>query len=251
MNLANVALRVLFAPQCSACESPLSHPLSGPVCGVCWQSIAMMTPPCCPICGDAMASAALPSCARCSVERPEFARARSAGRYDGSLRAIVHALKYQRCRALAGRLGGMMREAGLEILSEADAVVPVPLHPWRRLRRGFNQADDLARCLGKPVARVLKRRHHGPPQARLPSGRREGNVRGAFAVRLGARRRVEGRILVIVDDVMTTGATLNACSRVLLEAGARSVYALTAARAVAGPTAQRLLPPDLSTTRRR
>jgi predicted amidophosphoribosyltransferase len=157
-----------------------------------------------------------------------------------------------------------MREAGREVLDGADAVVPVPLS-WRRAAgRGFNQADDLARHLGLPVWPVLRRTRHGPPQAGLPAARRHANVRGAYAVipwrclclslgqhqasneqggqarltAIGARPRLisalQGRVLVLVDDVMTTGATLDACAEALVLAGAGTVRALTAARAVTG-----------------
>jgi ComF family protein len=251
MRLANAALRFLFAPQCAACEGDLPRPLDGPVCDECWRAVASMTPPWCARCGDALASAALALCTRCAADPPDFAVARSAGRYEGSLRAIVHALKYGKCRAIAPRLAAAMQGAGAELLEAAGAVVPVPLHPWRRVSRGFNQADDLARLLGKPVARVLRRRRHGPPQASLPASRRALSVRDAFGLKLGAARLVRGRALLVVDDVMTTGATMNACSRVLLDAGARAVYALTAARAVAGRTAPPPPPPHPSNARRR
>jgi ComF family protein len=250
-NLANVCLRVLFVPKCAACDAELPEPLAGPVCETCWTGVARMTPPWCAICGDSIASAdGAGYCPRCRLELPEFTVARSAGRYEGTFRNVIHAFKYQNSRALAARLGRLMRETGGSLLEDADAVVPVPLHPWRRLRRGFNQADDLARYLGKPVYRVLRRRRHGPPQASLPAGRRDGNVRNAFALRRWSVTSPRGKILVVVDDVMTTGATLNACSRVLLEGGARSVYALTAARAVAGSTDRSIPPPDLSPPRR-
>jgi ComF family protein len=248
---ADAGLRLLFSPECGACTSPLTSPLSGPICRACWNSIALMTPPLCEICGDAVATSARRWCPRCQLELPVFAAARSAGRYDAALREIVHAFKYDRCRALAPALAAMMRDAGGELLLDADAVVPVPLHPWRRWQRGFNQADDLARYLGRPVRRVLRRRRNGPPQASLPAAGRDQNVRGAFGLMPGARSRVRGRVLVVVDDVMTTGATLSACSRVLLEAGARQVYALTSARAVAARTAPPIPLPDPSTARRR
>ena len=168
--------------------------------------------------------------------------ARSAGVYDGALREVVRALKFGRVRALARPLGTMMREAGSTLLEDADAVVPVPLHPWRQFGRGFNQADDLAGQLGRPVLRLLRRRRQGPPQSRLSAGQRRVNVRGSFALSRGpvslvaarAGTLARHRVLVLVDDVMTTGATLEECSRVLLEAGAQVVRALTAARAVAG-----------------
>jgi ComF family protein len=249
-SLTNLALRILFVPTCAACEAELPEPLAGPVCGTCWTGVSRMTPPWCAICGDSVASELAAYCPRCRLELPEFSVARSAGRYEGSLRSIIHAYKYRNGRALAPRLAGLLREAGGSLLEDADAVVPVPLHPWRRLRRGFNQADDLARCLGKPVYRVLRRRRHGPPQASLPAGRRDSNVRHAFGLRTFPLVNPRGKVLVVVDDVMTTGATLNACSRVLLEGGARAVYALTAARAVAGSTARSIRPPDPSPLRR-
>jgi ComF family protein len=190
-----------------------------------------------------------------------FACARSAGEYDGSLRTIIHAFKYGRCRALAAPLGTLMREAGRDLLRDADAVVPVPLHPWRHFVRGFNQADDLARELKVPVWRVLRRPRHGPPQAVLSSGRRHANVARAFRARDLATimavppskritRLFDGPTVVLVDDVLTTGATADACARALMHAGARTVRVLTAARAVAGRPARRPFLPDPSTARR-
>jgi ComF family protein len=162
--------------------------------------------------------------------------ARSAGLYDGSLREIIHAFKYEGRRGLAAPLAAMMRTAGETVLRDAACVVPVPLHPWRRLRRGFNQADDLARRLGLPVMRALWRVHATTPQTGLSSAARRRNLRGAFELSRFATDRqrrafVNDRIVVLVDDVRTTGATLDACAAVLKDAGAREVRALTAARA--------------------
>src|SRR4029079_3294570 len=140
-----------------------------------------------------------------------------------------------------------MAEGGGDLLACAAGVVPVPLHPWRAMRRGFNQADDLARCLGPPVWRVLRRCRHGPPQATLPAPRRPANVRDAYALRAPLLALVAGgttlrslrnRTVVLIDDVMTTGATMEACGRVLREGGVRSVRALTIARAGATPQPQ-------------
>ena len=240
---ANASLRVLLTPLCAACNAPLDRPLDGPVCGGCWSAVPLLTPPLCARCGDVLPAwrPITPLCVRGRRHPPLFTVARSAGRYEGSLRHIIHAFKYERRRVLAGTLAGMMKEVGSDMLAEADALVPVPLHPWRTLGRGFNQADDLARHLGLPVWRVLRRRRHGPPQAGLPASRRHANVRDAYALQRrpnltslsSASNLITGRVVVLVDDVMTTGATLNACGRVLLTAGARSVQALTAARAVA------------------
>ena len=258
----NALLRVLLAPVCVSCRTPLSHPLDGPVCGACWCGVRLLSPPFCTRCGDALASAVMPDwvCARCHHEPPRFEMARSAGIYTGPLRELIHALKYDGRRMVALPLSRLMARAGAELLIGADAVVPVPLHPWRALRRGFNQADDLSRHLGPPVWRVLRRTRHGPPQATLPASHRQRNVAQAFAsTRLPWRDRrawrgpnqVQGRILVLVDDVMTTGATLNACAETLMAAGAASVRALTVARAVAAQPRPPLRRLPLSTVRRR
>jgi ComF family protein len=236
----NALVRVLLEPLCASCEAVLDHPLRSPVCAACWRAVPRLTQPWCVQCGDTLPSwrAAGPHCARCRRRAPPFVIARSAGRYDGSLRRIVHALKYGKRRLLAEPLGALLRDAGADVLAGADAVVPVPLHPFRAWQRGFNQADDLARELGLPVWPVLARTRHGPPQASLPAARRHANVRAAFAIsRLRGwrfRRRLINAIVVLIDDVMTTGATMEACGRVLREAGVRSVRALTVARAVAG-----------------
>ena len=147
-------------------------------------------------------------CARCRRAPRFLSRARSAGPYEGTLRAAIHALKYGGRRSLACRLAELMRASGVEILAGADAVVPVPLHRARQLARGFNQSADLARHLHLPVVPALARTRNTAPQADLPAGRRHANVRAAFAA-----TRVEawqGATLVLVDDVTTTGATLEA-----------------------------------------
>lgn len=162
--------------------------------------------------------------------------ARAAGEYEGALRDILHAFKYDGRRGLARRLGALLRTAGGDLLRDADCVVPVPLHGWRRVRRGFNQADALARELGAPVVHALWRRRATAPQTGLDAAARRRNVRGAFLVspllsRRSRMRWIANRTIVLVDDVRTTGATLNACAAVLLNAGAREVRALTVARA--------------------
>jgi ComF family protein len=246
---ANAAVRVLLAPTCVACNDVLDEPLASPVCGRCWREVPRLAPPCCVRCGDALAAwrSDGPVCARCRRQPNKLTLARSVGRYDGSLRQIVHAFKYRGCRALSAPLASLLREAGGDLLSGVDAVVPVPLHPLRALQRGFNQSDDLARALGLPVWRVLRRIRHGPPQASLPAARRNANVRAAFKLtwrwRLAPRAHpanlLHNRVVVLIDDVMTTGATLEACGEALLDGGVRSVRGLTVARAVVEPPAPR------------
>lgn len=137
---------------------------------------------------------------------------------------------------LAGPLGAMMRAAGADLLHDADCAVPVPLHPWRRIRRGFNQADDLARQLGVPVVPALWRTRPTAAQMGLSAAERQRNVRHAFRLspllaQPSRERRLADRVVVLIDDVRTTGATLHACAATLLSAGAREVRALTVARA--------------------
>jgi len=249
---ANAFVRVMLTPGCAACGAPLDAPLRHPVCASCWASIAPIHPPACVRCGEPLVATADagPECDRCLARPPSFDVARAAGRYDAALREVVHVFKFEGRRALAGPLAALMRDAGHELLAGADAVVPVPLHPWRALGRGFNQADDLASALGLPVWRALRRTGAGPPQSALPAGRRHVNVATAFVVRRMGRR-LRNASVVVIDDVMTTGATLDACSRVLRAAGVRRVAALTLARTASGRPPGRAQRPRPCPTRHR
>ena len=165
--------------------------------------------------------------------------ARAFGDYDGTLRTILLAFKYDRRRGLAKRLGAMMRSCGAELLHDADCVVPVPLHPWRRLRRGFNQATDLSQHLHLPIVHALWRTRATAAQTGLNAVQRRRNVNHAFALSPllshPSRNGLRSARIVLVDDVRTTGATLSACAMVLKDAGAREVRALTVARATLPP----------------
>jgi len=144
---------------------------------------------------------------------------------------VIHAFKYEGRRSLAHPLAALMRHRGAAMIAGATCVVPVPLHASRRRHRGFNQADDLARHVGVPVCYALRRVRATRTQTDLPAARRHRNVRDAFApTRHG--RQLAGAVVVLVDDVSTTGATLDACARVLKEFGVAEVRALTAARVV-------------------
>jgi len=178
-------------------------------------------------------------CVRC-LRAPTSAidRGGAAAPYVPPLRQIVHALKYDDRRALAVPLARLMRERTTGLLDAVDWVVPVPLHPVRRLVRGFNQAEELAHALGRPVLDALQRTRATRVQADLPAAQRHDNVAGAFHLRqprwTSWRRhvvadRVRGACVLLVDDVRTTGATLEACAYALKVAGAREVRTLTAA----------------------
>lgn len=211
----DAVLAVALGASCAACGELLEHPSHGPVCGVCWRSIAALPP------ATFQVSAALD-------------RAQAIGLHDGPLRSVIHSIKYDGRRSLATRIAAIMRERCQWVLDGADIAVPVPLHASRRRERGFNQALDLARGLGLPVSRSLRRVRMTESQTGLSGPDRRRNVRGAFAPsRLRSRRTpVHGRVVVLVDDVSTTGATLEACAGVLRAIGAAEVRAITAARVV-------------------
>jgi ComF family protein len=227
-------LSALLAPGCAACDAILDRPLDGCVCKNCWDHIRSITPPVCDACGDPVARP-IQLCASCSSRPHAVDRSRAIGEYEGALRAIVHALKYGRRRSVARALAVQMRARGGDLLEHADWVVPVPLHWRREMHRGFNQARELARALDRPLLDALVRSRHTQAQVELAADRRQANVRGAFRLRRAwrlRRSRIAGSTVLLVDDVSTTGATLEACAAVLKEAGASRVYALTAARVV-------------------
>jgi ComF family protein len=172
-------------------------------------------------------------CPRCRRRGSAIVAARAIGAYEGALRAILHALKYGKRPSLARPLARLMCASAGDLLANADLLVPVPLHRRRRRQRGFNQAEELAKRLGYSWQPVLRRTRATPSQTDLPAARRHANVRNAFALR--KRYSVRGLTVVLVDDVSTTGATLNACATVLQRAGAREIRALTAARVVSKP----------------
>jgi ComF family protein len=235
-RFADAVVSVVLAPACAACDELLDRPTRGPVCDRCWRAILPLTPPLCDRCGDPLpswrtVSLPRPLCVRCRRSPRAVDRARAIGAYDGALRAVIHALKYDGRRSLARPIAAMMRRRGAEILDGAACAIPVPLHRSRRRHRGFNQADDLARHLGLPVVRALIRTRATATQTELPAAQRHRNVRDAFAA-IPEADALAGRSVVLVDDVSTTGATLEACARVLKEVGVAEVRALTAARVV-------------------
>jgi ComF family protein len=144
---------------------------------------------------------------------------------------IVHAFKYAPRPSIARPLGQLLRQAGAGLLADVDLIVPVPLHRRRERARGFNQAEALARTLGPPVCLALRRRVDTPAQVTVSGAGRRDNVRRAFALER-ASARLCGRSVALVDDVLTTGATLAACAHALQGAGPLRIVALTAARAV-------------------
>src|SRR5579862_2619657 len=225
----------ILPPRCLACGTVVGEPDA--LCGQCWAAMTFFAAPWCAVCGlpfpHPMGEGAV--CADCARERASWDRARSVLRYDKHSRRLVLGLKHGDRTHLAKALGGWMHRAGGEILEGADFILPVPLHWTRLFARRYNQAGLLAHAIhaagGPPVAPDwLVRRRRTPSQGRLGAAARVRNVRGAFFLRPG--RSVAGKHLVIVDDVLTSGATVEECARVLRREGAASVGVLTLARAL-------------------
>jgi ComF family protein len=230
-------LDVLFPSRCPACSAASQN---GGFCSVCSATIAYPEPPICPSCGASLLGAGVGHlCSRCLTRRPRFDRARACAVYRDSsatttpLGLALHRYKYGGDVTLGAVLGRFMTER-CPCTVDHDLIVPVPLHPARLRSRGFNQSL----LLGRPLARkhgvaispfVLKRRRPTLPQVGLGEGDRQRNLAGAIEVR--DRARVENRSVLVLDDVYTTGATVNECARALREAGARRIDVLVLARA--------------------
>ncbi len=173
------------------------------------------------------------------ADPPVFTKARAVALYDGAARKLVHRLKFGDRLELAKGMGRMMAAAGAELLGESDVIVPVPLHWTRAWTRRFNQATELGRVVAEASAlkvdiTLLKRVRRTPTQVGLTRPQRRDNLQGAFKVPEESRGAVEGRRILLVDDVLTTGATANAAARVLLRTGAAAVNVLTFARVAEG-----------------
>lgn len=234
---ATGVLDFLLPPVCIGCDTPVDAP--GRLCAACWPHVGFISAPLCACCGLPFELPAPPGtrCAGCIANPPPFATARAAARYGGPMRDLLLRFKHADRLDLAPSLARLMVQAGGDCLAGADALVPVPLHWRRRLMRRYNQAAELARGIarlsGVPQwSDVLARGRATPPQGRLGRLARLRNVTGAFKVPPAARARVAGRHLVLIDDVMTTGATAFACARALKAAGAARVDVLTVARVI-------------------
>ena len=236
-RVARAALDAVVPPTCPACRTQVAEPHA--LCAACWSKLAWIDRPWCERCGlpfdyaTGLPGAAV--CAACLVRPPVCAMSRAALRYDPGSRGLVLAFKHADRTQNAPAFAAWMSRAGADVLDGADLLVPVPLHWTRLVRRRFNQAALLARALSKrtsvpfapdALARVRMTRTQGD----LTRAQRRINVRGAFKARRTAS--VRGKTVVLIDDVMTTGATFEACARALRRAGAKEVRALALARVV-------------------
>ena len=244
-EVSDALVSVIFPAGCRICDDLLTSASRVPICEVCLSSFVPVPENACQVCGRPLPAleqnqTRLRVCPVCCDKTYAFDRARSFALYEGNLARTIVILKFERIEPLgawfADRLAEVV-EREKDVL-QADVVVPVPLHRERERERGYNQAALLSKPLAKklrlPHKAVLLMRTRARPDKRILSlEERWESVRGAFATRPGSR--VDNQRVLLVDDVLTTGATLDACARVLREAGAKSIVGLTIARAVKNP----------------
>ena len=221
----------IFPPFCLVCKAPLFKN-ERTICDACYLRIRSVGSPYCQVCGRPLRGAGL--CRACEKHGKAYVRRRAVGVYESVLAEAIKSLKYRSRLSVARRLGKMMSRLALADpdLSSVDAIIPVPLHRVRQRERGYNQAlllsEEISREMNLPVlSRSLVRTRFTKPQARLSRKKRRGNVAGAFMV--VDPESVRDKRILVVDDVTTTGATLEECASALLDAGAAGVYCLTAA----------------------
>lgn len=236
-------LDLIYPRACVHCDLPISDEGSAlPFCAGCWKTIRPLTGPHCPVCATPFPSAEALShspdhhCGECRERRPAFSRAITPYSYEGILAKAIQRFKYQKQTALAGPLADLLIEALTAV--EFDLVTPIPLHPDRLRAREFNQSLLLARRIAR-FSRVpflidaLDRSRDTPPQVGLSRKEREQNVRRAF--HLSDSKPIQGKRILLVDDVYTTGATLREGAKILIKGGAREVMVAAVARMMQTP----------------
>ncbi len=231
VSVARSVADLLVPPICVGCREPLAR--HGTLCAACWSGIDFIRPPLCERLGlpfpfDAGAN---PVSSRALATPPVYGRARAVARHTGVMRDLVHHLKYNDQHHGLRLFARLMRSAGQELLADAELLIPVPLARVRLWRRGFNQAALIAHALSRLTAipcdpLLVRRTRSTKAQVGLPLEERRRNVAGAFAISPAKVGRVRGRRIVLIDDVITTGSTVEAVTRVLLKAGAQRVDVL-------------------------
>ncbi len=241
LTIGRRLLDLLLPPRCLACGELVDE--QGRLCAGCWSSVEFLLGRGCRVCGTRLPPVAAEAaiCGHCLSATPAYARARSALRYGGVARQLILRFKHGDRTDGAATFAHWMARAGAELLADCDLIVPVPLHRWRLLRRGYNQSAVLALALGrrsrKPVlVDALVKLEATPSQQSLGAEARRANMRsGLFALGRRGRAAVDGRRVLLVDDVLTTGSTTDACAGCLIAGGATAVDVLTLARVAHDP----------------
>lgn len=233
-----MAIDLVLPPRCPACGEIVEADHS--FCQSCWTTLRFITAPMCNGCGEPFEIPYIQDmlCGDCLATPRQFSSARAALAYEGAARDVVLTFKHGDRPHLARTMARQIARAGEDwLMRENGLIVPVPLHRWRLWRRGYNQAALLAQALSDhsamPLALdVIERVKATPTSMGMSRAERARNVKGAFRIPPRARARISGRRVVLVDDVLTTGATADACARLLIKAGAERVDVLTWARVV-------------------
>jgi ComF family protein len=236
-RLPAAVLDALLPPRCLGCGGSVEQ--QGTLCTDCWLGIEFLAPPCCACCGLPFEYDLAPDalCGACAAQPPAYERARAVMRYGDVSKRLLLGFKHADRTDGAPAYGAWLARSGAELIDRADVIAPVPLHRIRLFNRRYNQsallAAAVARASGLPVVPdLLLRRRNTPSQGRLSISQRWRNVTGAFAVNPARRAALEGARVLLIDDVMTTGATVEICSRTLRRGGARAVDVLVLARVV-------------------
>ena len=237
VRLARMVVDALLPPLCLGCHCVVAEP--GSLCPGCWSRMTFLGTPHCACCGLPFEVDPGPGsvCGACAGHEPPFARARAVFRYDDASKALILRFKHTDRLEGVGAFALWMARAGAELLEDADLLAPVPLHRWRLFSRRYNQAALLALAIGRlskvaVAPQLLIRARKTPSQGHLGHDARARNVAGAFRINAGLKDSLAGRRVVLVDDVLTSGATVGECARVLKREGAAAVDVLTLGRVV-------------------
>ena len=231
--MLNNFLNIFFPESCPVCQKPSRNHLTAPICAACWQSIGPYQGPMCRKCGKPLLSDASLTCGSCLRDEPAFHHGRGFGLYEGVLKKGINLLKYHGKKRLARPLSDMLIQRGLPPgMQTVDTVVPVPLHHKRLRQREFNQAALLAKHIAahlkvRLVINSLEKVRDTSPQVGLRARERMENIKNSFHI--ANPEGIKNKSILLIDDVVTTGATIRECSKVLKKAGSGDIYALSLA----------------------
>ncbi len=236
--LGQKLLNFVLPPVCPFCRTLVSE--NKTACGPCWSQIQFISAPYCPQCAKPFEFGSAVNdlkCAKCLSNPPAFKATRAVFRYDDFSRKLILSFKHHNAIHMGPLLAQWMYTHSEDILRNVDFLIPIPLHWTRLLKRGYNQAAILSKEISKlsnvpTKLKVLERVRRTPTQGSLTPKQRQDNVRGAFHVPASAIPIIQGKTLVLIDDVITTGATLDACAKTLIKAGVKEVRVISAARVV-------------------